>query len=193
MGRPYRIRVFGDPVLRATAPVVDSIDGSLVVVADNMIAAMYAADGVGLAAPQVGIRKRLFVWDAGRGPRVIVNPEIVSRGGEVTSMEGCLSVPGQRWDIPRSEQVTVHGVDVDGNEMTVETVGHEARIMQHEIDHLDGVLLYERLNPTARKAALRRLREQQHRTSATSSLTVAAAGFVSTLWAEPGRRRWPRR
>ena len=128
------------------------------------------ADGVGLAAPQVGIRKRLFVWDAGRGPRVIVNPEIVSRGGEATSGEGCLSVPGQWWDIARSEQVTVHGVGVDGNEMAVEAVGHEARIMQHEIDHLDGLLLYERLNSTARKAALRHLREQQHRTSATPSL-----------------------
>ena len=120
---------------------------------------MYAAEGVGLAAPQIGVQKRLFVWDLGDGPRTIVNPQIVESDGEWVYDEGCLSVPGLSWEIVRPKQVHVIGRDLDGNEVSVEADEIEARLFQHELDHLDGTLLIERLDEATRKAALRTLRE----------------------------------
>ena len=120
---------------------------------------MYGASGIGLAAPQVGVGKRLFVWDVGAGPRIIVNPEIVESDGEWTFEEGCLSIPGLAWDVVRPKQVHVVGRDLDGNEMSIEADELEARLFQHELDHLDGTLLIEHLDDDTRKAALRALRQ----------------------------------
>lgn len=157
----YDIRVIGDPVLRQTARQVTEIDGALVRVVDDMLETMYAAPGIGLAAPQVGIQKRLFVWDMGEGPRVIVNPEIVESDGEWLYDEGCLSVPGLSWEIARPKTVHLRGRDLNGNELSLEVDELEARLFQHEIDHLDGTLLIERLDSDARKTALKTIRDLQ--------------------------------
>lgn len=155
----YDIRIIGDPVLRRRAAEIDNVDGTLVRIVEGMVETMYDADGIGLAAPQVGVQKRLFVWDMGDGPRTIVNPHIVESDGEWAYDEGCLSVPGLTWEIVRPKEVHIVGRDLDGNEVSVEADELEARLFQHELDHLDGTLLIERLDDATRKAALRTLRE----------------------------------
>ncbi len=156
---PYDIRIIGDPVLRRRAAEIDDVDSTLVRIAEGMVETMYSADGIGLAAPQVGVQKRLFVWDMGDGPRTIVNPHIVESDGEWVYDEGCLSVPGLTWEIVRPKEVHIVGRDLEGNEISVEADELEARLFQHELDHLDGTLLIERLDDATRKAALRTLRE----------------------------------
>lgn len=156
---PYDIRIIGDPVLRRCAAEIDDVDSTLVRIVEGMVETMYSADGIGLAAPQVGVQKRLFVWDMGDGPRTIVNPHIVESDGEWVYDEGCLSVPGLTWEIVRPKEVHIVGRDLDGNEISVEADELEARLFLHELDHLDGTLLTERLDDATRKAALRTLRE----------------------------------
>jgi peptide deformylase len=156
---PYSIRTVGDPVLRQRATEVTTIDGRLAKLAEDMIATMYDAPGVGLAAPQVGVEKRIFVYDVGDGPFTIVNPEISERDGEWTYEEGCLSVPGLSWEIVRAKRVHLTGLDLDGNDVSIEADELLARCFQHELDHLDGILLLERLDTDTRKQALKTLRE----------------------------------
>jgi len=158
---PYEIRVIGDPVLKQQAADVTDIDGKLVRLVDDMIQTMYDAPGVGLAAPQVGVQKRLFVWDVNddTGAHAIVNPRIVESEGEWTYEEGCLSVPGMTWDIVRPNRVHVVGLDLDGNEVSYEADEFEGRMFQHELDHLDGILLIERLDDEQAKAAKRQVRD----------------------------------
>jgi peptide deformylase len=156
----YDIRVFGDPVLRtATAPVTD-IDGALKQLVDDMLETMYAAPGVGLAAPQVGVQKRFFVYDVGDGPGVVINPEIRETSGEWVHDEGCLSVPGLFWPITRPKLVHLVGLDIDGNQIEFEADELLARMFQHEVDHLDGTLLLARLDGDQRKEAMRALRSR---------------------------------
>ncbi len=157
----YQIRVMGDPVLRQEAKSIDNIDGRIVQMVDDMVPAMYQAEGIGLAAPQVGIQKRLFVYDIGEGPQTLVNPEIVDSDGEWTFEEGCLSVPGLSFEIIRPKEVHLVGRDLNGNEVSIEADELLARLFQHELDHLDGVLLLDHLERDERKAALRRWREIQ--------------------------------
>ena len=156
----YPLRLFGDPVLKQRARDVEDFDGDLVTLVHGMYDTMDLEEGVGLAAPQVGVRKRLFTYDLheGEGPGVVINPEIVERDGEVLSEEGCLSVPGYRFEIVRSERVTMRGLDLDGNELVIEGDDLLARMIQHEIDHLDGVLLLDRVEPDVRREALRDMR-----------------------------------
>jgi peptide deformylase len=156
---PYSIRVVGDPVLRQRAAEVTTIDGRLAKLAEDMIVTMYEAPGVGLAAPQVGVEKRMFVYDVGDGPRTIINAEIVESDGEWAYEEGCLSVPGLSWEIIRPKQVHLRGVDLDGNEVSIEADELLARCFQHELDHLDGILLLERLDADTRKQALKTIRD----------------------------------
>jgi peptide deformylase len=156
----YSIRLVGDPVLRQRADDVTDIDGKLARLAEDMVTTMYEAPGMGLAAPQVGVRKRMFVYDTGDGPKTIINPTIDESDGEWTYEEGCLSIPGLSFPIVRPKQVHLVGLDLDGNEVAVEADEIEARCFQHELDHLDGVLLLERLDDETRKAALRTLRER---------------------------------
>ncbi|MEO6628962.1 MAG: peptide deformylase [Aquihabitans sp.] len=158
---PYEIRVIGDPVLRQRAADVIDIDAKLVRLVDDMVETMYDAPGVGLAAPQVGVEKRLFVWDLddGTGSHAMINPEIVESDGEWTYQEGCLSVPGLQWEITRPNRVHVIGRDLDGNEISIEASELEGRMFQHELDHLNGVLLVERLNEDQAKDAKRQVRD----------------------------------
>jgi len=153
--------MFGDPVLRQRAREVTELDGELARLVNTMIETMHEAQGVGLAAPQVGVQKRLYTYDVGEGPGVLVNPEIVESRGEWLYDEGCLSVPGLSFEIVRPKTVTARGLDLDGNEVMLEGDELMGRLIQHEIDHLDGVLLLDRLEPAARKAALRELRQRE--------------------------------
>ena len=158
---PYSIRLFGDPVLKQKAAEITNVDGSLARLAEDMIVTMREAPGIGLAAPQVGVQRRLFVYELQdeTGPHVIVNPTISESRGEWVYEEGCLSVPGLAWEIVRPKEVHLTGFDLDGNEVSIEADELAARLFQHELDHLDGVLLLERLDKDTRKQALRTLRE----------------------------------
>lgn len=160
MSFSYAIRVFGDPVLKQPSSEITELDGEVARLVRGMFTTMYAAPGVGLAASQVGVRKRLFVYDVGDGPCVFVNPVITESSGEWLFEEGCLSVPGLSFPIVRPKLVTVTGMDLDGNEMTIEGDELLGRVFLHEMDHLDGVLLIDRLDAHERKSAMRILREQ---------------------------------
>ncbi|MGH9179000.1 MAG: peptide deformylase [Acidimicrobiales bacterium] len=152
------IRAHGDPVLRQpTVPVAD-IDESLARLVDDMFETMYDAPGVGLAANQVGVQKRLFVWDIGDSKGVAINPRVEGHAGEWVYDEGCLSVPGLFWPIARPKLVRLTALDLGGNEFSIDADEMEARVFLHETDHLDGILLLERLDAEQRRQAKRELR-----------------------------------
>jgi len=159
---PYTIRVFGDPVLKQRASEITDVDGALARLAEDMIATMRAAPGVGLAAPQVGVQKRLFVYQLGEDEpaHTVVNPVIEDMSGEWEYDEGCLSIPGLYFPIVRPKQVHLRGYDLDGNEVSIEADELAARAFQHEMDHLDGRLLLDLLDKDQRKAAMRELRRR---------------------------------
>jgi len=154
----FSVRILGDPVLRQRSSDVVEFDGDLARLAETMITAMYEAHGIGLAAPQVGVLKRMYTYDLGSGPETLINPTIVESEGECLYGEGCLSVPGLTVDILRPERVTVQGLDLNGKEVVFSGDDLMGRLIQHEIDHLDGVLLLDRLDPDARRAALKEFR-----------------------------------
>jgi peptide deformylase len=156
----FPIRIFGDPVLRQRAAEITEIDGRIAKLAEEMVETMYAAPGVGLAAPQVGIERRLFVYDIGEGPQTVVNPRIVESRGEWEYEEGCLSVPGLHWPILRPGEVHLVGYDVEANEISIEADELLGRVFQHEMDHLDGILILERIEKDQRKDAMKILRER---------------------------------
>ena len=134
-----------DDILRKHARRVDKFDKRLSVLLDDMADTMYEADGVGLAAPQVGILKRCCVIDVGEGLIELVNPEILASEGEVVDVEGCLSVPGRRATVARPEKVRVHAQDRKGKHIEIEGEGLLARCLCHELDHLDGVLYVDKM------------------------------------------------
>jgi peptide deformylase len=157
---------FPDPRLRTKATPVDPAwlaDAATQQLIDDMFETMYEAPGIGLAAPQVGVQKRMFVYDIGdgRGPHTVINPVLSNHQSVWTYEEGCLSVPGLYWPIERAETVHLTGLDLDGNELDIEADELLARMFQHEVDHLDGVLLLERLTKEQRKDAMRELRRRQ--------------------------------
>jgi peptide deformylase len=154
------IRQYGDPVLKERTREVEEIDGSVVALAESMIDTMYEAPGSGLAANQIGVMRRIFVYDIGEGPQAVINPRIIESDGEWVYDEGCLSIPGLSWDIVRPNAVHLVGLDLDGNELSIEATELEGRVFQHELDHLDGILLVERLDADQRKEALKILRSR---------------------------------
>ncbi|MDQ6781889.1 MAG: peptide deformylase [Actinomycetota bacterium] len=157
----YRLRYFGDPVLTQRAAEVTDISGTLVNLAEEMVDVMYDAQGVGLAAPQVGVQKRLFVYQLGDGdPITIVNPTISEGRGEWEYDEGCLSIPGLFFPIVRPKEIHLTGYDLDGREISIEADELEARCLQHELDHLDGKLLIEMLDAGQRRSAMAELRRR---------------------------------
>jgi peptide deformylase len=155
------IRTFGDPVLRQRAYEVEKVtDVHRKLVAD-MIDTMREAPGVGLAGPQVGVLERIFVWEVEDRFGAVINPKIVSRGNDrVESEEGCLSLPGLYYPVERPAEVLVEGLDENGEPVRLEATELLARVCQHEIDHLDGVLFIDHLPEELRKEALRVLRDQ---------------------------------
>jgi peptide deformylase len=154
---------FGDPVLRSGASAVTDFDDDLAAEADRMIGLMRDAIGVGLAATQLGTLRRMLVFQVGSDaePTVLVNPEIEWRSQDdlATAEEGCLSLPGVIVDVERPLHVRARGVDVHGEPFSIEASGLEARVIQHEVDHLDGVLMIDRTERDQRKGALKALRE----------------------------------
>lgn len=151
----YAIRTYGDPVLKAPAAPIDLIDAKVVRLVDDMFETLYTSDtGIGLAAPQVGVQRQVFVWDMGDEPLVVLNPEIVESSGEWVYEEGCLSIPNLYVEMVRPKEVLMRGVDLDGNTIELEADEVEARLFQHELDHLNGVLMFDRMLPDQRKAAL---------------------------------------
>ncbi len=156
----YRVRQYGDPVLKQVAGDVDEVDGALVRLVEDMVETMYSSEGAGLAATQVGIQKRLFVYDVGEGPKAVVNPTVAETSGEWYHEEGCLSIPGLRLGIVRPNRVHLRGLGLDGEELSLEADEFLGRVFQHEVDHLDGVLMIERLEEDMRRQALRVLRDR---------------------------------
>ena len=157
----YPIRQFGDPVLKQRAREVTELDGALARLVDTMVETMYEAAGVGLAAPQVGDAEAALHLRRRRGPAGDDQPGGRRDRGRVGHEEGCLSVPGLSFEVVRAERVVVQGVDLDGNEVIVEDDDFLGRVFLHEIDHLDGILVLDRLEPDQRKHALRELRDRE--------------------------------
>jgi len=159
---PYRIRIFGDPVLKQRAADVSNIDGQLVKLSEDMLTTLRGVAGLGLAAPQVGVQKRLFVYQMGEDedPHVLVNPTISESRGEWEYEEGCLSLPGLYFPIVRPKEVHLTGLDLEGREVSIEADELLARLFQHELDHLEGRLLLEYLDKDQRKSAMKELRRR---------------------------------
>ena len=139
------IRKIGDAVLREQCRKVEKIDNRLLTLIADMIETMYEADGVGLAAPQVGVLKRLFVIDVGDGPLVFINPEILETNGTQVGEEGCLSVPGVYEEVSRANYVKARAMNEKGQEFEIEGEELLARAILHEYDHLNGTLFVDRL------------------------------------------------
>ncbi|MGD2103179.1 MAG: peptide deformylase [Acidimicrobiia bacterium] len=158
----YPIRTFGDPVLRLETKPITDIDETVLTLAQDMIETMYDAPGVGLAANQIGVSRRIAVFDAQDelGPRVMINPEVIETSGEFVMEEGCLSVPGHWWEITRPAFARVRALDLNGDDVEYAGDGLLGRVLQHEVAHLDGGLLIDALPRRERKKALKELREE---------------------------------
>lgn len=160
------IRELPDEVLREKAQPVARFDDELQALIDDMFETMYAAPGLGLAAPQIGRSLRLFVYDLKEAddlPRhtgVLINPEFVTKSGTQTGEEGCLSVSDYRTQVTRANHVAVRGLDRNGREVTIEGEGLMARLLQHEMDHLDGMVFVDRLSSLKRQMYLKRLKKR---------------------------------
>jgi peptide deformylase len=156
------VRRYGDPVLRRRAAPIEAVTPQIRRLVNDMIDTMYDEVGIGLAAPQVGMSVRLMVVgdEDGRGVQVLVNPAITAQGGTVTAEEGCLSLPGIFAQVTRSEWVTLQAQDLEGKPVSITARGLRARVFQHEVDHLDGVLFIDRLEPVLRDRIKRRIKKE---------------------------------
>lgn len=158
------IRLLGDPVLREECEPVEELDEEMRRLADDLLETMYDADGVGLAAPQVGVPVRMFAYDV-RDPElpsgVLVNPRVVEASGTRKGEEGCLSIPGLSAVVERPERAVVEGTDPDGDGVRIEAEGLLARCLLHENDHLDGVLFLDRVGPLKRRMLLDKWTKRQ--------------------------------
>jgi peptide deformylase len=154
------IRRLGDPVLRERTQDVESFDDVLKRLHEDMLETMYEAPGVGLAAPQVGLSLRFFVFDANDGPHAVANPILSGLEGSQVEEEGCLSIPGLWYPSTRALQARVDGQDLNGNPISFQGEGLAARIFQHETDHLAGTLFIDRLPEHDRREAMASLRDQ---------------------------------
>ncbi len=144
------IRTIGDPILRKRAQTVNVMSREIEKLLDDMIETMYHAGGIGLAATQIGVRKRVIVINIGTGLYEMINPEITQKSGLQTLKEGCLSLPGLNGDVPRAMYVTVKGIDRFGKEIMINATGLLAGAFQHEIDHLNGILFTDYLKQTSK-------------------------------------------
>ena len=158
----YAIRTYGDPVLKSKAAPVTDINGKVARLVDAMFVTLHESDsGLALAAPQIGVQKQIVVWDIEDETHTIINPQIIESDGEWVYAEGCLSIPELYVDIMRPNRVLVRGLDLDGNEIEFEVNELMGRMFQHEIDHLNGVLMFDRMSPDQRKLALAEWRQMQ--------------------------------
>ena len=155
------VRKYGDPVLRRRAQPVREVTPEIRRLAEDMIETMYDEAGIGLAAPQIGASIRLMIVgdERGRNPRALVNPVITEQGGSITAEEGCLSIPGIFADVTRAEWVKIEGNDLDGAPVAIHAKGFHARVFQHEMDHLDGILFIDRLDAVTRDRIKRKIKK----------------------------------
>ncbi len=158
----YQIRTYGDPVLKTEAATVADINGKIARLVDDMFETLYESDsGIALAAPQIGVQKQIFVWNIDDEQMAMINPQIVESSGEWVYDEGCLSIPGLYVELLRPNNVLVRGLTVDGDEIEIEASELMGRMFQHEIDHLHGVLMFDRMTPEQRKEAMKEYRRAQ--------------------------------
>jgi len=158
----HTIRTYGDPVLRTEAAEVTEINGKVARLVDSMFDTLYdSGAGIAIAAPQIGVQKQVFVWDVDGEPRTIINPRIVESSGEWVYDEGCLSIPGLYVEIARPNAVLMKGVTLDGDEVEIEADELLGRLFQHELDHLHGVLMFDRMTPEQRTGAMAEYRRLQ--------------------------------
>ncbi len=170
------IRVLGDPILRERTAPVTEVTESLRSLAADMFQTMYAAEGIGLAAPQVGRSARVFVMDVDENPMVMINPEIIERDGTDRAEEGCLSIPEIFGDVDRATRIVARALDVDGTQFEIELTDLAARCVQHELDHLDGKLFIDYMSLIKRKFTARKWEKE----------AANYPGFIRKL--EPGKR-----
>ena len=187
---PIPLRFLGDPGLRRKADPVPEVTPEIRDLIEAMFATMYVEEGVGLAAPQVGRSVRVFVIDVEpeeeggvRVKQAFVNPVIKERSGEIVGEEGCLSIPGLRADVKRAARVVVEATDADGKPFRIEAEGLVARALQHEQDHLDGILFLDRLGPITRRlleAKWKRVRPDDDSAHASGSTEDGASGAAQS-------------
>jgi peptide deformylase len=151
------IRIYPDPILRKKALPVENIDGQVKEVADRMAESMYKNKGIGLAAPQIGLLSRMIVVDLGEGLKTLINPEMVEGEGESILEEGCLSLPNIEVPIKRKDKVFIRGWDLNGKEVNLEFIGFPGRVYQHEIDHLNGILIIHHISRLKRELLIKRM------------------------------------
>jgi peptide deformylase len=155
------MRRYGDPILRQLAAPVAAVTPEIKTLIADMAETMWHQVGIGLAAPQIGVSLRIFVMDDGkRGARAIVNPVVTERGGVVKEEEGCLSLPGIFAEVERSKTLRIEGLDGEGQPISFEAQGLQAKIIQHELDHLDGVLFIDRLPPVTRDRIKKKIQKE---------------------------------
>jgi peptide deformylase len=155
------VRLYGDPVLRQVATPVRDITAEIERIIADMTETMWHQVGIGLAATQVGLPYRILVMDDGKGgAQALINPVIESRSGTIREEEGCLSLPGVFGVVERSKTITVRAMDADGKPVSLEATGLKARIVQHELDHLDGVLFIDRLPPVTRDRIKKKIQKE---------------------------------
>ena len=168
------IRVLGDPILRQTTTPVPAVTPELLQLADNMLDTMYAAQGIGLAAPQVGRTERMFVCNVDQRPMVLFNPEVIAGEGSIKGEEGCLSIPEVFGEVERKARVRVRAISRDGAQIEVEGTELLSRCLQHEIDHLHGRLFIDYLGFLKRRKAMAAWDEEK----------VKYPGFIRRLTSE---------
>ena len=169
------IRVLGDPILRERTESLPAITDETRALVADMFETMYAAEGIGLAAPQVGRSERVFVMDVDEDPLAMINPEIIEREGSERAEEGCLSIPEIFGDVDRATRIVARATDLDGNQFEVELTDLAARCVQHELDHLDGKLFIDYMSLIKRKFTARKWEKE----------AANYPGFIRRL--EPGK------
>jgi peptide deformylase len=151
------IRIYPDPILRKKALLVKNIDGQVKEIADRMVEVMHANKGIGLAAPQIGILSQIVVVDLGEGLNILINPEIIEGEGESVLEEGCLSLPNIEVPVKRKDKVFIRAWDLDGKGVNLELIGFQGRVYQHEIDHLNGILIIHHISRLKRELLVKRM------------------------------------
>ena len=161
--RVAEIQIYPDPVLIKKAIPVQNIDGKVKMVVDRMAELMYANKGIGLAAPQLGISRQIIVVDIGEGLKALINPEIIEGNGESILEEGCLSLPNIEVPVKRKEKVLIRGWNLQGKEVSLELFGFLSRVYQHEIDHLNGILIIHHVSLLKRQLLVKKMiKELRH-------------------------------
>jgi peptide deformylase len=151
------VRIYPDPILRKKAQAIENIDGRVKDIADRMAQVMRANKGIGLAAPQIGIPQRIIIVDIGEGVRTLINPEVVDEQGESIMVEGCLSLPNIEILVKRKEKVIIRGWNLEGKEVNLEFIGFPGRVYQHEIDHLNGILIIHHISRLKRELLIKKV------------------------------------